>query len=143
MLTVTGKDEKQERRHQRLASGVGPDFVESKPGTKRGRESDHQRNDLPKQWIRRNQTCGDEKDRSEERTEAAEGGNEFSRAEEFCDPGERPIVPIKAGEREQESISEDGRNCKRKGYAFAGEPNGFHDTSIIKAISVMSAEIAS
>ncbi len=85
-----------------------PNLLEHPPGRKTDDEANHKGEYLPIKRNRGNQACGGEEDRSKEWAKRQEGRDEFTLAEEFRDPGERPIIPIEARGGEEKPISEQG-----------------------------------
>lgn len=124
MLAVAREDQYQQSSQECGCFFVWEDLVESPPRRETQHEADGQRKDLPVERDGRNQARGDVEDRAKERAERRKGGVEFGGAEEVCYPRERPVVPIKACDGEQQSVGADGDEGKEKDVVFLSGAEG-------------------
>ena len=79
----------------------GENLVESPKCGKANEKTNNERENLPVQRHGRDEAGGEIKDGAEKGAERGEGGVEFSGAEEFGDPCEGPVVPVKACEGQE------------------------------------------
>lgn len=115
MLAVTGKDEHEERGCERETFPLGPDLIEHPPRGEAEEVANDEREDLPVERDGGNEAGGREEYRPKEWTEGCKSRDEFARAEEFRNPSERPVVPIETGEGKEQTVTNDGDNCKEQG----------------------------
>lgn len=117
MLTVAGEDQHEQGGEKCEGFAVGKDLLEHPPCRNADEETDDQREDLPIERHGRDQTGGEIKNGTEERAERHERRDELGGTEEFCDPGEGPVVPVEAGERKEQAVGADGDDRDQKGLA--------------------------
>lgn len=108
MLAVAREDEHEQGSDEGERFSIGKYLLEHPPCGNADKKADEQRKDLPIEGDRRDQACSEIEDGTEEWTERHERRNEFSRSEKFCDPCEGPVIPIETGEREEQSVGDDG-----------------------------------
>ena len=105
VLAVPRKNQEEQRDSQGLPFGIGPYGSERPPGRQRQGKAQEQSQGLPQKRIWREQAGGPEEDRAEKGTEGLKGREEFSRPQEVCDPGERPVIPVETGPWEHQAVS--------------------------------------
>lgn len=93
---------------------------ESPPSGDANEKADDEREDLPCEWMRRHETGGKYEDGTEKGTKGHEGGDKLGGTEKFCDPCEGPVVPVEAGEGQQQPVGADGEDGDEQGVAGCG-----------------------
>ena len=108
LLAVARVEEEEQADGEILAFVVCPDLVERPPCRQRADKADQQPDDLPYEGNRRDDAGGEGEDRTNEGAEGGEGGDELAWTEELPDPGECPVVPVKADPGGEQSVGEEG-----------------------------------
>lgn len=101
-------------------------LVEHPPCSDADEKADDQGEDLPCQRVERNQAGSEIEDGSEKRAERHEGRDELPRTEKFCDPREGPVVPVESGERQEQTVGDDGDDRDQKRLARCGGKAKLH-----------------
>lgn len=121
LLAVARVEEEEQADREILAFVVCPDLVERPPRGERATEADQQPDNLPYEGNRRDDAGGEDEDRGDEGAEGRKGRDEFGGTEEMPDPGECPVVPVKADPGGEQSVGEEGEEGEEGGDGFAGE----------------------
>jgi len=97
VLAIARKDKNKERCDERNARTGGPYLFEHPPGCNAKDKTDDQRKDLPIHRHRRDEACGEIKNGTKKWAKRRKGWVKLAGTEEACNPGEGPIIPVKAG----------------------------------------------
>jgi hypothetical protein len=120
MLTVAGENQHEQSSKEGECFAIGEDLVEGPPSRDADEKADDEREDLPREWMGWNEAGGEYEDGTEKRAKGHEGGDELSGTEKFCNPCEGPVVPIEAGEGQQQPIGADGEDGDEQSLTAGG-----------------------
>ncbi len=120
VLTVAGEDQHEQGSEEGESFAIGEDLVEAPPGGDANEKADDEREDLPREWMGRNEAGCEYKDGTQKRAKGHEGGDELGWTKKFCDPCEGPVVPIEAGEGQQQPIGADGEDGDEQSLTAGG-----------------------